>query len=152
MIPADFNLLNIQTCHEWALTIIDDDDLVVILRDKRGSYRHISFYEHFPELENIVKAFVLENVSKKECSFDVKILAQFVDQKFKELYGHYLEGIEFDSNNLVRSEESCRTDLLKWGARWDKNKIRPYFEGYIREDVISKRKEFDNYFTKNHIY
>ncbi len=32
-------LLGIQRCHEWCETMIDEDDLTVILRDERGSYR-----------------------------------------------------------------------------------------------------------------
>ena len=36
---------------------------------------------------------------------------------------------------------------MKWGAKWDKNKNRPYFEG--QEDVVIKWKEFIDYFIKN---
>ena len=54
---------------------------------------------------------------------------------------------------LVRSEESCRVDLLKWGARWQSNKSRPYFEGHERADVVEARESFVNYFLDNqHLY
>ena len=57
-------------------------------------------------------------------------------------------------DQLVRSEESCRIDILKWGAKFEKNSNRPYFEGHEREDVVNARKKFleffddrkDNYF------
>ena len=43
------------------------NDLCVILRDKRSSYKHISFYQEFPELEAEAKAFVLStSASTKE--------------------------------------------------------------------------------------
>lgn len=34
---------------------------------------------------------------------------------------------------------------MRWGAKWDSNKSRPYFLGHEREDVIEKRKEFVSY-------
>ena len=45
-------LLNIK--HSWILIIIDEDDICVILRDKRG-YKRITFYDNFPELEQAAK-------------------------------------------------------------------------------------------------
>lgn len=48
-----------------------------------------------------------------------------------------------------RSEESCRADLLGWGARWESNKNRPYFEGHERDDVVTERKKFTEYFLSN---
>jgi len=36
-----------------------------------------------------------------------------------------------------------------WGARWDSSKNRPYFEGHERKDVVAKREEFINYFSKD---
>ena len=76
----------------------------------------------------------------------MKDLAVFVDQRFREKYSSILEEIGFDSKRLVRSESSCRVDLLKWGAKYEKNSNRPYFEKYEREDVVKKRKEFCQYF------
>ena len=34
---------------------------------------------------------------------------------------------------------------MRWGARWDSNKSRPYFLGHERDDVVQKRKEFVDY-------
>jgi hypothetical protein len=36
------------------------------------------------------------------------------------------------------SVESCRSDLLRWGA---KNPKRHYFEGHERPEVVLKRKD-----------
>ncbi|CAF0995873.1 unnamed protein product [Brachionus calyciflorus] len=44
-------IMTVQTCHSWVLTIIDEDDPCVILRDGRGCYKRITFYENYPELE-----------------------------------------------------------------------------------------------------
>ena len=47
--------MTVQTCHEWLNTIKDEDDTSVILRDKRGSHKHIEFYEDYPQLESEVR-------------------------------------------------------------------------------------------------
>ncbi|CAF3889700.1 unnamed protein product, partial [Rotaria sp. Silwood1] len=54
----------------------------------------------------------------------------------------------------VRSERSCRLDLKKWGAKFEKNSQRPYFEGHERDDVVNNRNMFINYFLsrENHYY
>ena len=59
------------------------------------------------------------------------------------------QGIKFDEKLLIRSEASCRTDLIKWGAQWDKNRNRPYFEGHERSDVVEERRIFVDYFILN---
>ncbi len=48
-------------------------------------------------------------------------MANFIDKTFREEYGKVLEEFGFDSNKQVRSVESCRVDLLKWGAKFEKN-------------------------------
>jgi hypothetical protein len=149
-ILANLRLMGIQRCHEWALTIIDEDDLCVVLRDKRGSYKRITFYEEFPELEKEARAFCLSQASLKQCVFNVQSLANFIDRRFRELYPE----VEIDQDELVRSEESCRADLLKWEAKYDSNTNRPYFEGHEREDVLKYRKEFITYLldSKDYFY
>jgi hypothetical protein len=142
------NLLNVQSCHSWLKTIIDEDDLCVILRDNRGKYKRELFYELYPELELQAKSFAIDNASQKKSSFIVKDLAFFINQQFNLLYCGSLNQ-EKNDNKLIRCEESSRVDLLKWGAKWDKNKNRPYFEGHERVDVVVKRNEFVDYFIKN---
>jgi hypothetical protein len=138
-----------QTCQEWCETIMDEDDLSVILRDGRGYYKRITFYESCPELELEAKAFVLESASTIKCSFDLLTLAQFVDKRFRENYSELFEGSKFDSSKLVRSEESCRADLVKWGYRYGKNTCRPYFLGHERDDVVASRKKLVSYLLHN---
>ena len=55
---------------------------------------------------------------------------------------------------MVRSEEAVRLDLLRWGASYDPNTKRPYFEGHESQDVVAQRKNFVNYFIerKSHYY
>ena len=45
--------------------------------------------------------------------------------------------------------ESCRLDLRKWSARFEKNTNRPYFEGHDRPDVVSRRHQFMHHFLTN---
>jgi hypothetical protein len=139
-IMKELPMLTIQTCHEWLNTIKDEDDISVILRDNPGSHKHISFYDEYPELEMEAKAFVLNEVSKNSCEFDTKKLAHFIDSRFKVHYKDELSNFELESNKLIRYEASCRTDLIRWGGKWDKNSNRPYFEGHERPDVVEKRR------------
>ncbi|CAF1138491.1 unnamed protein product, partial [Didymodactylos carnosus] len=37
--------------------------------------------------------------------------------------------------NLIRSIESCRLDIRRWGERHEANSNRPYFEGHERADI-----------------
>ena len=68
----ELRLINVQTCHEWVDTIIDEDDLCVLLRDKRGFHKHISFYDDYPDIEKEAKAFVMEKaISKKRSSVEL---------------------------------------------------------------------------------
>lgn len=137
-ILRDLNLVSVRHCHEWVLTMYDEDDLCVVLRERRGSYKRIIFYDEFPDLEKEAKAFALSKGCAKNCAFDAQSLANFLNQRFRELYPDN----DLTEDELVRSVESCRTDLLKWRAKWEKNSNRPYFEGHEREDVIIVRKKF----------
>ena len=112
-ILKSIDLMDIKHCHTWAKTIIDEDDICVILRDERRGHKNNNFYEEYPDLEVKAKAYAIEKCSQKNCSFKVHDLAVFVDQIFKENYGAIFEDIGFDSKKLVRPEASCRVDLLK---------------------------------------
>ena len=138
----NLDLMGINQCHLWAKTIMDEDDICVILRDGRKGHKNNAFYEEYPDIESRAKAFAIEKASSKKASFCIQDLADFIDKTFREEYGQVLEEFGFDSNKKVRSVESCRVDLLKWGAKYEKNSNRPYFEGHEREDVVKKRKEF----------
>ncbi|CAF1215810.1 unnamed protein product, partial [Didymodactylos carnosus] len=69
-------------------------------------------------------------------------LAQFVDEKYYELTGIKKQ----IGDDLIRSKRSCRPDLRRWGAKFETNSQRPYFEGHERDDVVKHRNEFINYF------
>jgi len=41
-----------------------------------------------------------------------------------------------------------RLDLKRWGYSFEKNSMRPYFEGHEREDVVQHRKNFVDFFIR----
>jgi hypothetical protein len=73
----------------------------------------------------------------KIANFNAKDLSEYINLKYTELSGESIEPGVF-----LRSERSCRRDLLKLGAKFEHNKKRPYFEGNEREDVKEYRKAF----------
>lgn len=145
------NLLSIQRCETW-IESMREDSLLCITNELRGSYKRNIFYDLYPDLEQEAKAYALNNMSKKQSNFTVKELANFVNERYNELY-KTSNNSQTDANDLIRSEESIRCDLMRWGAKYDANKKRPYFEGHEREDVIKSRKEFCSHFIENkHLY
>ncbi|RNA36334.1 hypothetical protein BpHYR1_001825 [Brachionus plicatilis] len=88
--------------------IVDEDDLCVILREKRGSYKRILFYEMFPELELEAKAFVLSKCCQKEGSFDAIALANFVNKRYREMFpNNNLDDDELLFLNSLKGFLSC---------------------------------------------
>ena len=69
LILLQLNLVNVQTCHSWLATIIDEDDLCVILRDFRGKYKRKLFYDLYPDLKLLVKAFCIGKCLSKKVQF-----------------------------------------------------------------------------------
>jgi hypothetical protein len=68
----------------------------------------------------------------KAAYFDAFELATFIDNQF-----YSLTGIKKDPEDaLIRSVQSYRLDLRRWGARFDSNSQRPYFEGHERIHII----------------
>ena len=119
----------------------DFDDFII---DDRGSKKNDSFWDRFPDLELEVKHFIVQECSKKEASFSADTLAWFIDERFYQI----TELKKVDST-LIRSPESCRLNLRRFGAKYIKNKGRPYFLGHEREDVVNHRKDFVKYFLFN---
>ena len=70
-------------------------------------------------------------------------LAKFVDDKYYEI-----TKTTKSNDELIRSETSCRLDLRRWGAKFEKNTQHPYFEGQERSDIVEHRKQFISYFLK----
>ncbi|CAF4443413.1 unnamed protein product, partial [Rotaria magnacalcarata] len=117
--------------------------------DERGGKRGDSFWDCYPDLELEAKQFVYQECSKTEATFTVETLARFIDQRFYEL--NNLKKID---QQLVRSVESCRLDLRRFGVKFTANSSRPYFLGHEREDVVKHRQEFVKYFIEReqHFY
>ena len=118
--------------------------------EHRGGKHNSELYDYFPELQIQGKIFSLKPCSKKTASFTAKHLANFLDSKFYEIKG----AIKNDNDLLIRSLASCCLDLRKWGARFERNSQRPYFEGHDSSNVIEDREKFIQYFLdhEGHYY
>jgi hypothetical protein len=145
----NIGLMSAKTSHKWA-TVFIKGDYEEFSNDLRGGKQTDSFYDTFPEIEADARAFVIEKCSQKSADFKALDLAQFVDEKYYELTGTKRQA----GDDLIRSERSCRLDLRRWGAKFEANSQRPYFEGHERDDVLKHRKEFIDYFLvrKNSYY
>jgi len=137
----NIGLMTAESSHKWA-TVFIKGDYEEFSNDLRGGKQTDSFYDSFSEIESDAKAFVVQACSQKSAEFKAADLAQFIDTTYYEL-----TGIEKQPNDdLIRSERSCRLDLRRWGAKFEANSQRPYFEGHERDDVVKHRNEFINYF------
>jgi hypothetical protein len=65
-----------------------------------------------------------------------------------------LNNLKKVDQGLVRSAESCRLDLRRFGSKLTANAGRPYFLGHEREDVLKHRERFVKYSTEQeaHFY
>jgi hypothetical protein len=137
-----------KIAHKWAETFVNRD-FDAFDDDGRGGKHSDGFYDLFPELEAEGKAFAIEACSRKSANFTTIDLAKYLDEKFYEI-----TQTSKISDTLVRSVESCRLDLRRWGAKFQPNSQRPYFEGHERDDVVKHRQEFVSYFLarKDHYY
>lgn len=104
----------------------------------------VFFWDCYPELEISARQFSVAACSRKASSFTVQELSEFVTQKFYELYD-----VQKVDDSLVRSVESLRLDLRRWGIHYSSNKARPYFLGHERIDVVEHRKGMIDYFIQN---
>ena len=58
-----------------------------------------------------------------------------------------MNGLELQNVKLIRSEESCRNDLEKWGVKFNPISKSTYFEGNERIDIICYRNQFIEHFV-----
>ncbi|CAF4887447.1 unnamed protein product [Rotaria socialis] len=86
------------------------------------------------------KDFAFQECSKKEATFTAEKLAKFIDERFYDL-----NNLKKAEHKLIRSIESCRIDLRRFGYKYTENKARPYFLGHEREDVVQHREQFVTY-------
>jgi len=129
-----------QAAHKWSEIFISDD-LEAFSREGRGGKHSESFYDAFPELEIEARAFAVDGCSGKSADFSASHLAQFIDRRYYEV----TQTIKIN-DQLIRSEKSCRLDLRRWGAKFEANSQRPYFEGHERPEVVEHREQFTSYF------
>ena len=59
------NLNGVSNCCFWTNEIIENDDVYVVMRDRRGSYKRETFYDFFPNLENEAREYAMIGCSKK---------------------------------------------------------------------------------------
>ncbi|CAF3485177.1 unnamed protein product [Rotaria socialis] len=140
-----------EASHNWSWKFLNEN-FDEFINDKRRGKRGDSFYDIYPELEEEARTFAVIECNKKAASFTASELAQFIDNRY-----HEINDIQKNDLKLVRSVESCRVDLRRWGAHFDINSNRPYFEGHERSDVREHREPFvrqfltneDSYYTVN---
>ena len=132
-----------RTCQKWTNVFVngDFDDFC---QENRGGKRASAFYDVFPEIELQGKVYAVNECRKKSADFSAIHLAEFIDGAF-----YQLSDTVKTTASLVRSIPSCRLDLRRWGARFDSNSQRPYFEGHDRPDVIADREKFIRHFLEN---
>ena len=130
-----------KTCHKHSMTFLNSD-IDEFCVDERGGKQSASFYDVYPELEELGRLFAVEGCSRKNSSFTVKELADFIDEQY-----YILTGDTKGDQPLVRSPQSLRLDLRRWGIRYSANKIRPYWIGHERDDVVDHRRRFVDYFS-----
>ena len=141
--------LSCRTSQKWA-DIFVKGDFQQFCCENRGGKKTDEFYDIFPELELTAKAFALESCSKKSADFTAYDLAVFVDYNYFQL----TDTVKSANDHLIRSVESCRLDLRRWGARFEANTQRPYFEGHDRDDIVRDRQKFIEHFLngENHYF
>lgn len=166
MFLAEINLLSSKSCYQHLVNfkIKSDEELIV---DGRGGKLYICLndatkflfifkgkrkpciYDYFPELEIEAKIYVDQEVMKKECSFNLKEMARFLNEKYLELSGEKKQ-----DESVIRSEKMLSYDFKRWGIDFNKNSKKPFFEGHERPDVIEHRKDFITYFLsrRDHYY
>ena len=127
---------DINTASKWANILRNSDNPLVLLEEHR-KYTADDFYHIYPEIKAEAICYAEKRIKDKVANFKSKELSQFINSTFTKLTGETIEDGVF-----VRSESSCRRDLIKWGAKFECNKKRPYFEGHERSDVIDYRNKF----------
>ncbi|CAF4154706.1 unnamed protein product [Rotaria sordida] len=137
----EIGALRATTANKWANTFLSGS-FDKFINEGRGGKHIPSFYDVFPDIELLAKNYSVQRCAAKAADFDAFELAKFIDEQF-----YMLTSIKKDSNDsLIRSVKSCRLDLRRWGARFESNSQRPYFEGHERQDVVQHRTTFLQHF------
>ncbi|CAM4804120.1 unnamed protein product [Rotaria magnacalcarata] len=117
-----------KTVDKWA-SIFLSGNYNEFVSEGRGGKQIPNFYDVFPDIETSAKNYSVQQCAAKAADFDAFELAKFIDEQFYML-----------------TVKSCRLDLRRWGARFESNSQRPYFEGHERQDVVQHRTTFLQYF------
>ncbi|CAF4994978.1 unnamed protein product [Rotaria sp. Silwood1] len=137
----EIGALRATTANRWANTFLSGS-FDKFINEGRGGKHISSFYDVFPDIELLAKNYSVQRCAAKAADFDAFELAKFIDEQF-----YMLTSIKKDSNDsLIRSVKSCRLDLRRWGARFESNSQRPYFEGHKRQDVVQHLTTFLQHF------
>ena len=128
--------MSIVSSHYHSQTFLNED-LSYFKLDGRGGKRGSDFWDEHSKLEIMARQFAVEGCNRKSANFTVQELAKYVDEKFYEL-----TGLTKLDDHFVRTIESYRLDLRKWGIRYGTNKTLPYFLGHERLDVVEHRERF----------
>lgn len=140
-----FELLSIKTTTFW-VNQCSKGDFSGLQFDGRINGRHEEFYDIYPDIEIEARNYAIIKASEKSSAFTVYDLAVYITELYEKETGENLI-------TLVRSESSCKRDLIRWGAYLGKNSNRPYFEGHERVDVVEHRERFVGYFaSREHFY
>ncbi|CAF5052444.1 unnamed protein product, partial [Rotaria sp. Silwood1] len=133
--------LTTKTANKWA-NIFLSGSFDEFISEGRGGTHIPSFYDVFPDIELSAENYFVQQCSAKAADFDAFDLAKCIDEQF-----YMITDIKKDPNDsLIRSVQSCRLDLRRWGARFESNSQRPYFEGHEQEDIVQHRTEFLQHF------
>ena len=73
--------LSAETCNRWREIFIEGD-LDEFFEDNRGGKHGLSFFDIYPELENVAKLYVLEFCERKSTSFNAVELAQYLNRQY----------------------------------------------------------------------
>ena len=78
--------LSAETCNRWSEIFIQGD-LDEFFEDNRDGKHGLSFFDIYPELENMAKLYALESCKRKSASFNALDLAQYLDKQYYESAG-----------------------------------------------------------------
>lgn len=123
---GEIGALRCFTVHKWAKIFLSND-FIEYNSDLRGGKSIPSFYDVYPDIEIDAKIYATSQCEKKSSDFKAADLRDFIDAQFYEVTGLQKQ----PGNSFIRSERSCRLDLRRWGATYQKNSQRPYFEGML---------------------
>ena len=121
-------------------------DLDKIIDDNRGKYYRESVFENVPDLKDHLFEYVVEKVSEKKSSLKLKSVVETAKTYMENNHHDLNESKHF---HIYYSIQSVRSLLEQWGFFWSNNKMRPFFNGHERDDVVEYRKNFVDYFAEN---